>query len=213
MPSSELPLDVPACTCSLSVTLYRNKLVIDSWGECYERKSWSGNDRMRDGCHQCLGLYLILANTLNLQHLMGQELKRSRLCFKIFAQKHQFCSFSKPFKKNIWRRRMKAKRVTWNSCHGAALLLPILRQMRRRTFMKLITQLWTVVLKWHPKCHCETQLSRSYESCTICIYWSVLKSGQLTYCFWLKLLHHDEKPLLQSRRWMKTLESQCCEIQ
>lgn len=85
MPSSELPLDVPACTCSLSVTLYRNKLVIDSWGECYERKSWSGNDRMRDGCHQCLGLYLILANTLNLQHLMGQELKRSRLCFKIFA--------------------------------------------------------------------------------------------------------------------------------
>lgn len=104
-----LPLDVPACTCSLSVTLYRNKLVIDSWGECYERKSWSGNDRMRDGCHQCLGLYLILANTLNLQHLMGQELKRSRLCFKIFAQKHQFCSFSKPFKKTSgedgWRRR------------------------------------------------------------------------------------------------------------
>lgn len=101
---------------------------------------------------------------------------------------------------------MKAKRVTWNSCHGAALLLPTLRQMRRRTFMKLITHLWTVVLKWHPKCHCETastQLSRSYESCTICIYWSVLKSGQLTYCFWLKLLHHDEKPLLQSRRWMK----------
>lgn len=56
---------------------------------------------MRDGCHQCLRLYLILANTLNLQHLKGQELKRSRLCFKIFAQKHQFCSFSKPFKKHL----------------------------------------------------------------------------------------------------------------
>lgn len=108
-PSGFGNIDVPACTCSLSVTLYRNKLVIDSWGECYERKSWSGNDGMRDGCHQCLGLYLILANTLNLQHLMGQELKRSRLCFKIFAQKHQFCSFSKPFKKTSgedrWRQR------------------------------------------------------------------------------------------------------------